>query len=83
MLAAHVLDNRPGTTGLKFQAFVLLGQKSYNDHIEPLLETKSKKTHINRIHEIDMDDLLFYNGLDSLLEYKVANIQMNMMGASL
>ncbi len=81
MVAAHVLDNRPGITGLKFQAFVLLGQKSYNDHIQPLLE--SGANHLNRIHEIDIQDLLLYNGLDSLLTYKVALKQMKLLGKEL
>jgi hypothetical protein len=79
MIAAHVLDNRKGVTGLKFQAFAQLGQGKYNTHIESLLEAKDK-THINRIHEIDMGDLLLYNGLDSLLEYKLAMKQRKAMG---
>lgn len=80
MLAAHVLDHREGITSLKFQAFVLLGQKSYNDNIEPFLSSKSKKTRLNRINEIDTEDLLLYNGMDALLEYKVAMKQMKQMG---
>lgn len=74
MVAAHVIDNQPGITGLKFQSFAMLGQPNYNDHIEPLLSANNK--HLNRIHEIDTQDLLLYNGLDSLLEYKIAQIQM-------
>ena len=31
----------------------------------------------NRIKQLDLNDLLVYNGLDSLLEYKVAEMQMN------
>ncbi len=37
MLAAHVLDNRPGITGLKFQTYVRLGKIDYSSHIEPFL----------------------------------------------
>jgi len=73
MLCAHVLNNRT-FTGLKFQSYVLLGQRSYNDHIQPFLESNGSD-HLNRIHEIQMKDLLLYNGLDSLLEYKIAMIQ--------
>lgn len=76
MLAAHVLDNRKGVTGLKHQAFVKFGINSYNDHIEFLL--KSKNGRYNRIHEIDIYDLLIYNGMDSLLEYKLAKRQMSL-----
>ena len=73
MQAAHVLSNKT-QTGLKFQSYVLLGQRSYNKHIEPFLESAGKN-HLNRIHEIDLMDLLLYNGLDSLLEAKIADIQ--------
>ncbi len=75
MIAAHVLDNSPGVTGLKFQAFVLLGAEPYDKHITPFLKS-AKNNRFNRIHEIDLEDLLLYNGLDSLLTYKVAMKQM-------
>ncbi len=75
MLAAHVLDNREGITSLKFQSFVLLGQPSYNDHIEPFFKTKNSNEK-NRIKDIPMDDLLLYCGLDAYLEWRVAKIQM-------
>ena len=78
MLAAHVIDNRPDITSIKFQAFALLGQVSYNDHIAPFLEEGSSK--VNRIHEIDLEELLLYNGMDSLLEYEVAMRQMEILG---
>ena len=75
MLAAHAIDNRPGITSLKFQAFAVLGAPSYDDHIKPFLSTKGKMR-INRIDEIDERDLLLYGGLDSLYEYELAMIQM-------
>lgn len=77
MLAAHIINNSTGAAGLKFQAFVLLGQGDYNSHIEPFL--KGDKNGINRIHQIDKRDLLLYNGLDSLLEYKVAMKQIKIL----
>jgi uracil-DNA glycosylase family 4 len=77
MTAAHVIDNRPGITGLKFQAFVMLGAQSYDDHIKPLLHSKSKEVKVNQIlSEINIDQLLLYCGLDSLLEYHLALKQM-------
>jgi uracil-DNA glycosylase family 4 len=82
MQAAHILDNRRGITGLKFQVYVQFGIEDYNSHLESLLTTTNKKR-INLIHEIDMHDLLLYNGLDSLLEYKLAIKQMKMMGVGL
>lgn len=75
MLAAHVLDNREGICSIKFQAFVLLGQESYDDHIKPYLQSKEKGCYsLNRIDRCDLDDLMTYCGLDSLLEWKVARI---------
>jgi len=76
MLAAHVLDNRPLISSIKFQAFVKLGQEDYDSHLKPYLKSKDPGGYSeNRITEINMSDLLVYNGLDSLLEWKVAKIQ--------
>lgn len=79
MLAAHVLDNREGITGLKFQSFVRLGAPSYDDYIKPFLKSKTSYTP-NRIWEADLNELLLYNGLDSLLEWKVAMSQRKEFG---
>ena len=78
MQAAHVLDNRPGITGLKFQSFVQLGQESYDDHIKPYLQTGANG--LNRIHELNLGDLLMYCGMDALLEYELAMKQMEQLG---
>ena len=73
MLAAHVLDNRPEITSIKFQAFVRLGQESYDDHIKPFLKSKESGGYAeNRIDEVDPHDLMTYCALDSLLEWRVA-----------
>ena len=76
MLAAHCLDNRPGICSLKFQSWVQLGVPTYNEHIAPLLEGDP----YNRIHQIALDDLLYYGGLDALLEYRLAMLQRKEMG---
>lgn len=81
MVAAHVLDNRRGITGLKFQALVLLGMEKYDEHIEPFLKAKSKNDRFNRIHDLDLKDLLLYGGLDSRLEYGVAMRQMKLLNS--
>lgn len=78
MVAAHVLDNTPETTGLSFQAFVRLGQENYDSHIKPFLKQR-KGSKFNRIHELDLNDLLEYGGLDSYLEYWVAMKQIRLM----
>jgi hypothetical protein len=72
MIAAHVCDNRPGITSVKFQAFVRLGVPVWNDKIDPFLKAKGDSA-VNRIlEEIDLMDLLLYNGMDALMEFKVA-----------
>lgn len=79
MLASHVIDNRKGINGLKFQAFVRLGCPDYDAHIKPYLKSK-KLSKLNRIREIRIQDLLVYNGLDSLLEWEVAFQQTAELG---
>jgi uracil-DNA glycosylase family 4 len=78
MLAAHCLDNRQGICSLKFQAFVHLGVPTYNERIEPYL--KSADGPYNRIHQVELSDLLLYGGMDAILEYKLAMRQRKMMG---
>lgn len=75
-IGAHTLDNREDITGLKFQAFVLLGCEVYDDHIKRFLQSKAGKRVNQILEEIDLHDLLFYNGMDALLEDQVARIQM-------
>lgn len=82
MLAAHILDVRRDITSIKFQSFVQLGQESYDDHIKPLLRTKGDNRVNQILKEVNMDELLLYNGLDSLLEYLVAKKQMKQLGVS-
>ena len=78
MIASHVLDNRVGINSVKFQAFVLLGIGSYDKQIKEYFQAKAANE-VNRIKEIPIDSLLLYNGLDALLEYKVAKIQMKLL----
>lgn len=74
MLGAHCLDNRPGICSLKFQSWVRLGVPTYNEHIETYLRSADGH-HLNRIHEIPLPDLLYYGGMDALLEYRLATVQ--------
>lgn len=78
MIAAHVLDNRPEITSLKFQAFVRLGVESWDDNIKPYLRSEGSNTS-NRIREVDLSKIMFYCGLDSLYEWLVAEQQMKEM----
>ena len=83
MLAAHILDNRPGVTGLKFQAYVRFGVLGYDKFVEPYIKSPDSNTP-NRIaelvkHKEAFRKLLIYNGIDSLLEYRLAQIQMKVL----
>lgn len=84
MLAAHILDNRHGITGLKFQSYVRFGLLGYDDAIAPYL--KSENAYMpNRIDELISSkegyrQLLLYNGIDSLMTYRLALIQMKEVG---
>ena len=79
MQAAHVLNNEPGITSVKFQAFVRFGVGDYDSHISPYFKGPSSNAP-NRIKELKLSDLLLYNGMDALLEYKIAEQQMVEMG---
>lgn len=86
MQAAHILDNRPGITSLKFQAYVQLGVADYDSHIESYLKGRDEKNanSMNRIFEfIDQygeEELLTYCGLDALYEYQLGLLQMKQLG---
>ena len=79
LVNGHILDGRPAIAGLKFQSYVRLGQPDYDSHIGPLLESKGSNLP-NRIKEIDLKQLLLYNGMDSLLEIIVAAEQAEEAG---
>ena len=79
MLASHVLDNRTGITGLKFQAFVNFGIADYNRVVERYFEQVDREG-FNRIEDCPKEELLQYNALDSLLEYRLAMVQRKQMG---
>ena len=78
MIGAHAIDSRPATKSLKFQSFIHLGMESYNDHIERFFQADGTMKP-NRISDVSLQDLLLYNGLDSLLEYKLAERQMEFL----
>lgn len=79
MLAAHALDNRPGISSLKFQAFVRLGFGGYDDGVKPYISSDNSNRP-NRLKEFPLDKLLEYCALDSLLEWLVAKSQREEFG---
>jgi len=84
MLAAHCLDNRSNITSLKFQAYIRYGIVDYDSSIKPYLTSpKNNANALNKIMKLVKKDpgaLLEYNGMDSLLEYRLGIDQMKEMG---
>jgi len=79
-----VIDNRSGISGLKFQAFVGFGVLGYDNEVSPYLKSKYSNEP-NRIMELVQDresfrKLLIYNGIDSLMEFRLALRQMEEIG---
>ena len=85
MLAAHVLDNRTGVTGLKFQVYVNFGVVDYTSEVDPYLQSGSKNGNaLNRIEELirstsGRKTLLEYNGKDAVFEYRLAMLQRELI----
>jgi len=86
MLAAHILDNRPGITGLKFQTYINFGIQDYSTEVSPYL--KSGEKHANSLNSIQKllttfggrEKLLTYCGMDTIYQYRLAVKQMELMG---
>lgn len=87
MLAAHLLDNRPGINGLKFQTYINFGVIDYDSEMENWLKIKDNKNgnSMNRILELIKSEesrqrLLIYCGMDALFTYKLAMRQARQIG---
>ena len=87
MLATHLFDNRPGITGLKFQAYVQFGIIDYSSEVDSYLSAldNTNANSLNRIFELlkkpnGKEILCKYCGLDSIFELRLANRQrMNIL----
>lgn len=78
MLAGHVINNR-SLTSIKFLSYAMFGHLPYDEHIEKYLKSEYSNG-MNTIHKLRTEDLLLYNGLDSILEFNVAMKQMKIIG---
>lgn len=89
MLSAHILDNRRGVVGLKFQAFTLLGSTDYSSDINQYIRTKDRDSNgfNNILTLIETDEgkkkLLKYCALDTIYQYRIAQIQQERMQGEL
>ncbi len=80
VLGAHILDNRQGITSLKFQAYVHFGVVGYDEFVSPYLKSSSSYEP-NEVKRLVQDpesfrQLMIYCGMDSLLTYRLAELQM-------
>jgi uracil-DNA glycosylase family 4 len=89
LIAAHIIDNRTNILSLKFQSYVHFGIADYDSEVSPYLKGTDPKNanSMNRIYEFierySERDLLTYCGMDALLEYKLAMLQMKQIGYKL
>lgn len=89
MIAAHILDNRPGISGLKFQGYVQFGIVDYDSEISPYLKSKDGNgaNGINQIFKLleskTMTRLLLeYCAMDTIMQYRLAMKQTKQMDYS-
>lgn len=84
MLVSHILDNRPGITGLKFQTYVQFGIVDYSSEVDPYIKPPQTKedgaNSFNKILDLvnrpgGMSKLLTYCGYDTINEYRLALLQ--------
>ena len=86
MLMTHILDNRKGITSVKFQTYVQFGVVDYASEVSPFLKSIDPESanSMNRIEEListkdGKKKLLVYCGYDSIYEYRLAMLQMNLL----
>jgi hypothetical protein len=75
MQAAHWENPIDGITGLKFQAFARLGISYFAEDVEGYFEAPTNSQR-NKIHQIPIQQLLDYNGMDAISELLLASVQM-------
>lgn len=78
MLASHVLDNRTGTTSVKFQTYVRYGLLGYDAAVDAYKKAEQEEEDkyganaFNRMQDCPTEMLLEYNALDALFEFWLA-----------
>jgi len=73
-LATHILDNRTGITGLKFQAYQRWGIEDYDKLSQKYI--KSNGNEFNDMLKMPVDALLEYNAKDTLYTYALYDEQL-------
>jgi hypothetical protein len=79
MYWTHILDNRTGITGLKFQAYVCFGIDSYDEDVENYIKAKDSNSLNKMIKFVSTkrgkDACLKYCAWDSILELRLSELQ--------
>jgi len=82
MLASHILDNRPGVTGLKFQVYVQFGIVDYSSEVDSFFSSDDNKNanSINKISTLlekpgGKEKLMKYCGYDAIYELRLSKRQ--------
>lgn len=73
-LDAHIIDNRTGNAGLKFQTYANFGVAGYDNEVDKYLEADYPND-LNKIHELPIKTVLKYCALDSLYGLMLAKKQ--------
>ena len=84
MIAAHIIDNRKGITGLKFQTYARLGVPDYSTEVERYLKSVDDEHGANSKNRIveamknrsSRENIMEYCGYDSVYQYRLALMQM-------
>jgi hypothetical protein len=81
MLAAHILDNRSGVVGLKFQTYTQLGVVDYASEVEPYLRADGGGNSFNTLRKLvqtkeGRHKAMKYCGHDTINEYRLAEMQI-------
>jgi len=74
MTTQHILDDRPETTGLKFQVFARYGILDYEKDVQKYLQ-ETDENGWNLFSKCPLPKLLQYGGLDSLFGYQLLEAQ--------
>lgn len=87
MLASHVIDNRSDITGLKFQTYIHFGEVGYDDQVSKYLQSNDPKNSnaFNKVESLIKTEsgrnlLMKYCALDSLFTFRLAQLQMKILG---
>lgn len=78
MNAAHIIDNRSGITGLKFQTYCKFGVDPYDADIKKYLESPNSNG-FNNVEDAPLDKMLLYCGRDSFYGHLLVNWQKDHM----